>query len=579
METLSYTTALKQSRDLNHNAGIVGTSENSYRVAIGGNCNVRFLDPGLRIAFDREGLAATVHECDYDSWIGECFEPLFETDAWIIWLSSLGISNGGVTRGQADISAIRDALSAALTRGERVVVILPETIDVALDGFSQFARWNHDLRGAVQEALPDEVLYIDPDRIALSNAVNTWFAPTYWSLAKLPLHPDAATLLAQKAGEVILRSRRSLVKAIIVDLDNTLWGGVIGEDGIEGICLDPHGNGRPYLQLQQMLKDASEQGIPLAVVSKNNPADALAPFEQCDEMILGTDDFVAFHAGWDNKFEAIQTIADNLGIGMDTVCFIDDSPHERNEARAFLPELIVPELPDNSELRPAALVASGLFLKPTISNEDIARVDFYKDDAKRRQHGATFHDWDNYLASLDMCVVAQPVSAANLQRVASLVQKTNQFNLTNRRHDTAQIKSLSDDPDWFTFCYALNDRFGGAGIVGVMLAHAGKNEVEIDTWLLSCRVINRQVELAMLDHLLQWMAKRGATQLSANYVPTRQNVLIENLLDGLGLKLTASGEDGKRYTGDGIQRPKYSATLELNCNKQQQSERDSKRES
>ncbi len=575
MEALSYTAALKQVRSLNQNPGGTDTADTKYQVSIGGNCNVRFLEPGLRVAFGREGLAATIHECGYDSWIADCYQPQTKTDAWVIWLSSSGLSNGGITRGQMDISAIHDALSAALARGERVVVILPETIDVALDGFSQFAAWNRDLRRVAEEAFPDGVLLIDPDRIALAGESHNWFAPSYWSLAKLPLHPDAATLLAQKAAELVLRSRRPIVKAVIVDLDNTLWGGVIGEDGIEGIRLDPASDGRPYLQLQQILKDISEQGVPLAVVSKNNPADAQAPFEQCDEMILRRDDFAAFHAGWGNKFEAIQTIVENLGIGMDTVCFIDDSPHERDEARAFLPELIVPELPENPESRPAALVTSGLFLKPTVSSEDLARVGFYKDNAKRQQHSEKFTDWNSYLASLEMRVEAQVVSAANLQRVTSLVQKTNQFNLTNRRHDSAQIKALASDPNWFTYCYTLSDRFGAAGIIGVMLAHADKGEVEIDTWLLSCRVINRQAELAMFDHLLQWMTKRDITRLSATYVPTPQNVLIENLLSDLSLKLADSDGDGMRYTGVGIERPEYCATLELTCNRQESSEQDS----
>lgn len=557
-QPLTYTATLKAVRKAA--ADNDGTAK-PYRVAIGGNCNMRFLDPGLRLALMGDNLAPTVHECDYDSWIGACLAPPFETDAWIIWLSALGFSNGGIERRELDTDALHQAIAAALGRGERVVVILPETIDLALDGFSPYAVWNRDLRRAVGTALPEGALTVDPDQIAIASPHKNWFAPTYWSLGKLPLHPDAATLLAHRAADIILRSRRALVKAVIVDLDNTLWGGVIGEDGIENIRLDPGGDGRPYLQMQRLLKDLSDQGIPLAVVSKNNPADARAPFQKIDSMILKEEDFVAFHAGWDSKFHAIQSIVEQLSIGMNTVCFVDDSPHERDEARAFLPSLIVPDLPENPELRPAALVNSGLFLKPTTSQEDLARVGFYKDEARRREHSETFRDWTGYLTSLEMQGEAHPIAPGNLQRVSSLIHKTNQFNLTNRRHDSAQIKAMVTNPDWFTYCYTLNDRFGSAGIIGVLLAYTNGETAEIDTWLMSCRVINRQVELAMFDHLLQWMGEKGLTQLSACYVPTAQNILVANLLSDLKLTHMASDDAGEHYSGTGIEPPDHCVTL------------------
>jgi len=567
IESRSYTNTLKQVRVKKAAAGGAG---NPYRIAIGGNCNARFLEPGLRLAMMQEGLTPILHECDHDSWIGACLNPEFKTDAWIIWLSAMGVSGGGIERRQLDLAAINQAISVTLERGERVVVILPETIDIALDGFSPFAVWNSDLRDAVKKALPDGTFAINPDLVALADNVPNWFAPAYWSLAKLPLHPDAATVLARNAGEVILRSRLPLVKAVIVDLDNTLWGGVIGEDGVENIRLDPGGDGQPYLQMQRLLKDFSDQGIPLAVVSKNNPEDAPIPFKKIDSMILTENDFVAFHAGWDSKYLSIQAIVDELSIGIDTVCFIDDSPHERDEARAFLPRLIVPELPEKPELRPSALLDTGLFTKPATSKEDLARIGFYKDEAKRREHSETYQDWVGYLTSLEMQVGALPVSSSNLQRVTSLVHKTNQFNLTNRRHDSAQIKVIAEDPDWFAYCYTLNDRFGSSGIIGTMLAHANREDVEIDTWLISCRVINRQVELAMFDHLIQWMSGRGATRLAACYKPTAQNKLVENLLADLQLEHMTSDDAGEHYMVNNPVAPDHCASLNVTTADSQQ---------
>jgi FkbH-like protein len=552
---MTYAQALKELKLLGPAARDSISGQSQHVIAIGGNCNVRFLEPGLKVAFASERLSVTIHECDYDAWLGECLHPSVKVEAWVIWLSALGYCRGGISRAVVDKDSMRQALQACVDRGERVIVIGPETIDLALDGFSPFAIWNRGVRNDVSKALPGDVLTIDPDQVVLGKGVDNWYAPSYWTLAKAALHPDAATALANRAANLLLRSRKMRIKAIVVDLDNTLWGGVVGEDGADSVSLDPSGEGMPYLRMQRLLKDFASQGIPLAVVSKNNPDDARAPFRIRDEMILKEDDFVAFHATWDSKHVWIRSVVDTLNIGLDTVCFIDDSQHERFEAATFLPSLIIPDLPVDPELRPAALVNSGLFLKPMMDEEDRKRVEFYKEEAQRRTHGEGFADRDAYLRSLGMTLQVHPVGRPNLQRVGALVQKTNQFNLSNRRHSAAFIKEISDNPSWYTYCYSVADRFGAAGIVGVIFAQLVGTAVIIDTWLMSCRVINRKVEHAMFSHLLGWMRARGARELKATYVASAKNSVIASLLSELGLVHTGTDQNGAHFVGMDVQEP------------------------
>lgn len=545
-QNLSYSAALRKTKPLMQDAKSLTSGK--FRIAIGGNCSARFLVPGVLGAFADEGIDVWLHETDYDSWVGDCLAPTQPVDAWIIWISAMGISNGGLERREANLQAIGSAAAAALDRGERMVVILPETMDIALDGYSPMAVWNRQVKDQVRSALPDGVLVLDPDTLAVTIGGGYWYAPAYWSLAKLPLHADAANALAYRAASLVLRSRRAKVKAVVVDLDNTLWGGVIGEDGVDGIKLDPTGDGRPFLQLQAMLKDLSNSGVMIAVASKNNPADARLPFEQRPEMILSLDDFVAFHVSWDNKHKAIRQIAKDLNIGIDSICFLDDSPHERSEAAGLIPELIVPELPEDAELRPRMLVESGLFLRPRLDAEDRSRVEFYKSENRRRAAQEEVGDIDGYLKSLGMRLTPYKLSARTMPRVASLLQKTNQFNLTTRRHDLPYLQTIAGQNTWFCRCYSLNDRFGDAGIIGVLLAERIAAGVRIDTWLMSCRVINRQVEYAMLDDMLRWMSDNGDTTLLASYIPTKKNAPVASLLPDIGMNLVSSDADGQHYS-------------------------------
>ena len=553
----SYSKTLKADRELDPAAM---SDAIQMSVALGGNCSPSFLIPGLRVALAAEGITAKIHETAYDGWIPSALAPDRKVDVWILWFSSLGQSNGGTTPGELNLDAALAAIEAVLARGERVIAILPEALEIGAP-YSSLDRWRRQLSTTLDSALPPSVVRIDPDRIHRTIGDAAWFAGRYWTLAKSPCHPDAATGLGHFAANVIGRLLKPKVKAVAVDLDGTLWGGIVGEAGTGGIGLDPNAGGRPYLQLQRFLKDLSERGIPISVVSKNNMADALAPFVKRSEMILKRDDIVYFHANWDNKANALKKIAADLNIGLDALCFIDDSVHERAEARALLPDLIVPDLPEDPEARIGFLQKSNLFLQPVVAKEDSARVEYYKSQALRETLAAEAGDIRSYFRGLEMKLVPIPIGPDNIQRVTSLIHKTNQFNLTTRRHSDSVLAEIISAPESFSYCYRLTDRFGDACIIAVVLGLREAQELTIDTWLMSCRVINRTVEEAILDHLLTWCRGHNVSKVNSLYVPSAKNDLVADLYDRLGFAPAGDDPNGRKFSASVDLAPSHTITI------------------
>ena len=538
-----------------------GLFRSRLQVVIGGNCSVEFLAPGLAVGLAAEGIDGTIRATDYDSWIASVLDDSAdgagEGDAWVIWLSSMGASDGGTARRGLPIATIAMAAKALLDRGAKLVAILPEALEAEADPYSPFAGWRRDLVAELDASLPADAVRLDPASLQRQRGVDAWTAGRYWTSAKCPCHPDAATALAKQAAMVIARLYRPAVRAVITDLDNTLWGGIVGEDGVDGLELDPHGEGRPYLQMQRFLKDLSESGVPVCVVSKNEPEDAAAPFDRRAEMILSRQDMVHFRAGWGHKHEAIRDIAEALNLGLESVCFLDDSPHERAEARAFLPDLMVPEVAEDPESRVGDLIASGLFMTPVVQAGDRARVAFYRSESERQSLAATTTDYGAYLESLGMVLSPRRVGPDNLARVTSLVHKTNQFNLVGRRHGSRDIARMAEDERNYAFCFATSDRFGDAGIIAVLIGLAGGEAMEIDTWLMSCRVLKRGVEFAIFEHFVTWIGERGMGSVDARFVPSKRNGMVAEFYDELGFtRLPEEGPD-RRYRLESVSVPRH----------------------
>lgn len=528
------------------------------RVTIGGNCNVDFLRPGLTVALRAEGFAPTLATADYSAWMQSAIAGTEKTDWWVVWLSVMGCSRGGLERRELDHDGLRQALAAIRARGESILLILPEASIWESDPFSPFGVWRTNLVRDLREIGGAEIPLLSVDHLQREIGMLAWHAPRYWTMAKSPCHPDAATRVGVAAASALALALRPKIKAIVADLDNTLWGGVVGDDGVDDLVLDPEGEGRPFVEMQRFLKDLSQVGIPLCVVSKNEPENARAPFRDREEMLIGLTDIVDFRASWNQKHLAIREIANSLNLGLDAICFLDDSPHERHEARTYLPELIVPELPEDPEARVPFLIASRLFATPVLRDEDLRRVEMYRAEGSRRVARHEAPDLATYLRALGMRLRAEPVSPATIGRAASLVQKTNQFNLTNARSSSQRLSSLAREN--YAFCSAMKDRFGDAGIIGVMAASVSGDCLQIEDWVLSCRVFGRGVEDAMFDHLLSWARLRNIHKIQVDYVPSAKNGIVSGALERLGFKRETT--DASRYTVSADVRPTHAIAID-----------------
>lgn len=526
-EPISYQEAVKFDREIRRQ----GTgSSTTLRIVLGGNANLDFLVPGLRVGLAAQGFASEIRSSPYGNWIGETFDAEGSAaDVWIIWISAMGMSRGMTERPALDVGSIAAAAARLVERGTKVVIVHPDPLPLENDPFSRFVVWRRSASDALRSALPSAVVQLEVEHLVRRIGMDAWTATRYWEQAKAPCHPDAATAVASELAHVVARLLRPAVRAVAVDLDDTLWGGTIGEVGPEGLALDPDGTGRPYLELQRLLLDLRDRGIPLAVVSKNDADVARRGFTERPEMLVGIDSFTRFDASWNPKYEAIASFAAQLNIGIDAVCFLDDSPKERDEARRMLPGLVVPELPDAPGQRAAYLLATRLFLAPVVSDEDRGRVAFFEQSAMPAPA-----DLDGYLAGLGMTLEAARVDQANVDRSLSLLHKTNQFNVTLWRPSPSELTVLLG-PEHYAFAFRLTDRVIDAGVIAVVVVAVEDRVARLAGWVMSCRVFGRGVEWAVAEHLWAWLAAHGVTEVRVPWVSGPRNALVGPMLHAIGL--------------------------------------------
>ena len=363
--------------------------------------------------------------------------------------------------------------------------------------------------------------------------------PVRWHQAKQLVSPLIAPLYGDWLARIVAAARGLSRKCLVLDLDNTLWGGVVGDDGVEGIQL---GQGSPageaFLAFQRYVALLAQRGIVLAVCSKNDATIAEAAFSSHPEMALRRADIAVFQANWEDKAGNLRRIAQTLALGTDSLVFVDDNPAERDIVRRELPEVAVPELPDDVAFYPARLSAGGYFEAVSFTGDDVARSRSYALNAERREALEQATDMEGYLRSLAMTMLVAPVGPVDLPRAAQLINKSNQFNLTTRRYTEAELSQASADEATLVRCFRLRDRFGDNGLISVILLRPDPAwdaaTLLIDTWLMSCRVLGRQVEAASLEVLAKAAAQCGATALIGSYRPTAKNRLVEDHYAKLG---------------------------------------------
>lgn len=387
------------------------------------------------------------------------------------------------------------------------------------------------------------------DQAALAEVIGltNWRDQVSWYTSKLPFAlkyvPIYADYVVRHISALCGKTRRVLV----LDLDNTVWGGVIGDDGVEGIKI---GNGsalgEAYLDIQKMALALRNRGIILAVCSKNNDDVARLPFQKHPDMILKEEHISVFQANWNDKASNIQAIADHLSLGLDSFVFLDDNPAERARVRQMLPQVAVPELPEEAELYITTLMAAGYFDAITFLDEDKKRADFYDSNAKRVQLKNTLGNFDDYLASLDMRLRFSAFDPIGRSRITQLINKSNQFNLTTRRYTEADIIEIENDQNIFALQARLEDSFGDNGMINVIICKENQPKTwEIDTWLMSCRVLERRVEEAILAEIMHHAKKSGIKTLYGRYIPTDRNALVIDHYQKLGFYKISAQDNGE----------------------------------
>lgn len=385
----------------------------------------------------------------------------------------------------------------------------------------------------------------DLEYLSQDYGLSEWNNPFFWYMYKLAMPMDAIPYVAQSVANIIKSIYGKNKKVLTLDLDNTLWGGVIGDDGVDNILI---GKGTPeaeaYTAFQEYCKNLKDIGVVLSVDSKNDINNAIEGLNH-PEGILRPDDFVDIKANWGPKDKNLQQIASELSLGIDSFVFVDDNPVEREIVSAQLPDVAIPDI-DKVENYINVLDHNGYFETINLSTEDKKKTEMYLANAEASKSQAKFTNYDDYLDSLEMRAVIEEFKPVYYQRIAQLTNKTNQFNLTTLRCTQEDICNMQESKDYICLYGRLIDKFSDNGIVSVVTGHISGKEIHIKLWLMSCRVLKRGLEDAMMNSLILWAKNHNIKKIFGYYFPTQKNKMVENFYDNYGFNLVA-GDEEKEY--------------------------------
>lgn len=539
------------------------------RLALIGGYNLYPLHELVEHLLAVRGIACERFLGEYDNFVSEVLDdssPLyaFKPDiAFILPNGSRCRFSGSLldameSQREAAVGAAEHLLSLARTFIARsgAAVILANLALPAELGLGSFrsrtlgADWS--FRKAVNLELglraPAEVQICDVEFLSARRGITAAEDARAWYESKQLGSPDFLVDVAQELSHLIASRKQGPKKVLVLDLDHTLWGGVIAEDGIEGIELgDSSPRGEAFKAFQKYLLALSERGVLLAVCSKNDHARAVEVFEKHPEMVLRLEHFAAFKANWDPKSDNLQRIADELHLGLDSFVFADDNPAEIEIVRQFQP-LVEGVLlgPDPAEFI-GRLQAGRHFEPRTVTEEDLGRTAQYRQERRRTELAASVTDMPAYLASLEMRATIKEFDALDLPRIAQLIARSNQFNLTTVRRSETEIQGLLSRPDYRCFTMRLEDRFGDSGLISVVIAKVEDGVFVIDTWLMSCRVLKRQVEDEIMIEIFRIAEVAGCAKVRGIYLPTAKNGMVAGIYEAFGFVRTEDSAARKEF--------------------------------
>lgn len=532
-----------------------------YKVAVLGNVATQFFSLGIKGNLKAEGINATVFDADYNQIDAQLLDTSSETyelnpDVVILYIAtdkiyeefldtSIALRNGFAEMYKDKIVRYWNLIKAN-SSAKIIQTNFTEIDDRAFGNYSSkvddsFIYQIRKLNYLLEEEMKDrkEVYPLDLLSIQIQLGIKEFYDTVLYYNAKMAVTMDAIPYISKNVADIIKTFRGSFKKGVILDLDNTLWGGVIGDDGLGGIEIGELKRGHVFSDFQRWLKQLKDRGILLCVCSKNNEDTAKEPFEKHEEMVLKLDDFSMFVANWEDKASNIRFIQKNLNIGMDSLVFIDDNPFERNLVRSMIPEITVPELPEDPANYLSFLQGENLFETASYSADDKERTKQYQAEFKRKTLEQEFVSIDDYLKNLEMIGEAKPFEPVRYSRIAQLTQRSNQFNLRTIRYTEADIERIAGDDKYITIYYTLKDKFGDHGLVSVVIMEKKSDkEIFVDTWLMSCRVLKRGMEEFIINKLVETAKNNGIETIYSEYIETPKNKMVKDIYKTMGFTET-----------------------------------------
>lgn len=441
------------------------------------------------------------------------------------------------------LSEFRQALPGLL-----VVTLLPRFFGPELGDYDVMAPdseanfrsvFKARLAARLRDSLP-AVYFNDLDTLTEEIGRLHMFDFRLWQISRFPFSVSGAQAVTRRLFCYPVLLKQSEIKCIALDADNTIWGGIVGEDGPDGIALGPDYPGSVYIAFQRRLLEFQQRGFLLALCSKNNPQDVMEILTDHPHQVLREEHFASLHVNWQPKPDNLRNIARDLNIGLESFVFVDDSPHECLAVRRQLPQVTVVKTPEQLAYLPFCLDTVPLLEIIRLTDEDRQRTVLYAQERQRRQLAATSQTLDDYLTSLQMVMTIGLDDSRHIARIAQLTQKTNQFNLTTRRYTEDEVQQFIRRPDWLVAQFSLTDIFGDSGLVGLAFFRGLTTKIaEVDTFLMSCRVIGRQAETAFLNKLLYILEGRNIASVQATYIPTAKNAMVKDFWPQHGFVATA----------------------------------------
>ncbi len=522
------------------------------RISILRNITVESIEPYIRYCSSIIGYRAEVMFGDYDQILQNAILPqpgllTSETDFVFVFaplpMLSPSLDSGFPGLCAEEVEAELERLEGyfqAVLRGVRSHTDAPvlwfglespayASLGIADDQQEGQAVAVQSLNARLKSALGgvSAAYFVNTDRCMTRLGIGQYYDLRYWQIARAPYTPMALAELAQESFKFVRAKLGWTKKCLVLDCDNTLWGGILGEDGKDGIKIGTDYPGSAYLDFQKEILGLYQRGVLLALCSKNNEADVLEVLDNHPNMLLRRDHFAAWRINWRDKAANLREIALELNIGIESLVFADDSEFETNLVREFLPQIKTLQLPSESPAKYRwILAASGAFDTPALTQEDTKRSDFYHHERQRRQVLAEATDLNSYYRTLCMKIQVGRADNTSVSRIAQQTQKTNQFNLTTRRYSQADVLRMVEADDWEVFFLRAEDRFGDMGVVGSCICQYNGDDAVIDTMLLSCRALGRGIEVCFLEEVLHLLAERKVSKVLGQYIATKKNAQV-----------------------------------------------------